>query len=64
MIKIHKRFFFRTSHEGRKSKTFPVSEVKPEHYEFLHAHPEHPLHKCALVLLLEIQSDFNETADK
>ena len=63
-IKIHKRFPFRTLHEGRKIKTLPVSVVKPEDYEFLQAHPEHPLHKCALVLPLEIQSDFSETADK
>ena len=29
--------------DWRKIKTLPVSFVKPEDYEFLRAHPEHPL---------------------
>ena len=63
-MKIHKRFPFRTLHEGKKIKTLPVSAVKMEDYEFLQAHPEHPLHKCALVLPLEIQNDFIDDENK
>ena len=57
--KIHRRFPFRITHEGRRIKTKPVQVVSMNDYEYLQEHPEHPLHKCSLVLPVEIRNDFN-----
>ena len=59
--KIHRRFPFRITHEGRRIKTKPVQVVSVHDYEYLQEHPEHPLHKCSLVLPVEIRNDFNNS---
>ena len=56
--KLHRRFPFRITHEGRRIKTKPVQVVALNDYEYLQEHPEHPLHKCSLVLPLEIKTEF------
>ena len=56
--KLHQRFHFRITHEGRRIKTKPVQVVALNEYEYLQEHPEHPLHKCSLVLSLEIKTEF------
>ena len=53
--KLHRRFPFRITHEGRRIKTKPVQVVALIDYEYLQ---EHPLHKCSLVLPLEIKTEF------
>ena len=65
--KLHRRFPFRITHEGRRIKTKPVQVVALNDYEYLQEHPEHPLHKCSLVLPLEIKTEFenqNENINK
>ena len=52
--KLHRRFPFRITHEGRKIKTKPVQVVSMHDYEYLQDHPEHPLHKCSLILPVEM----------
>ena len=37
--KIHRRFPFRLTHFGREIKTFPVTAVTPEDFEYLRLHP-------------------------
>ena len=61
--KLHRRFPFRITHEGRKIKTKPVQVVAINDYEYLQEHPEHPLHKCSLVLPLEIKNEFDTQQD-
>ena len=56
--KLHRRFPFRITHEGRRIKTKPVQVVALNDYEYLQEHPEHPLHKCSIVLPLEIKTEF------
>ena len=61
--RLHLRFPFRITHEGRKIKTKPVQVVAINDYEYLQEHPEHPLHKCSLVLPLEIKNEFDTQQD-
>ena len=42
--KLHRRFSFRLTHISREIKTFPVTAVTPEGYEYLCLHLYRPLH--------------------
>ena len=57
--KLHRRFPFQITHEGRKIKTKPVQVLAINDCEYLQEHSEHPLHKCSLVLPLEIKNGFD-----
>ena len=60
--KRHPRFPFRIKREGLKIETKTVQVVAINDYEHLQEHPYYPLHKCSLVLPLEIKNHFeNQT---
>ena len=41
----------------------PVQAVAINDNEYLHEHPEHPLHKCSLLLALEFKNEFDSQQD-
>ena len=43
--KIHRCFPFCLTHVGHEIKTFSVTALTPEDFEFLRLHPDHPLHR-------------------
>ena len=64
MGKTSPTFPFPNNTRRTANKTKPVQVVALNDYEYLQEHPEHPLHKCSLVLPLEIKTEFENQNEK
>ena len=49
-LKVHRRFPFRMRVGERRVKSKPLSGVSAEDYEYLQTHPDHPIHKYAIIV--------------